>query len=167
MAPLVLEKNLASEKQLSFVASLLETREVPSDVVDVATTIPLDKKAASLVINAMLLCPKKPFGQGAAKDIKPVAEGYYLHDGVVVLVVTSKTGNRYGKKLITPGHKPRWVYAPGVVKDLAGQTPLTLEEAASFGHLNGYCLACGRNLTDPASVQAGIGPVCAQKKLFG
>lgn len=160
------EQSLASEKQVNFITSLLESREVPENIVDVATTLPLKRKVASLVISEMLMCPKKPFGQGAAKNIKPVQEGYYLLNNEVHLVVTGKTGNRYAKKLVNPGHKPRWDYAPGVIKDLVDLTPLTLEEAAAFGHLNGYCLACGRNLTDPVSVQNGIGPVCAKKAQF-
>ena len=32
-----------------------------------------------------------------------------------------------------------------------------------FGRETGACSVCGRTLTDPESVQRGIGPICAQK----
>lgn len=33
----------------------------------------------------------------------------------------------------------------------------------AHGKLTGICGCCGRTLTDPASIEAGIGPVCAKK----
>lgn len=45
----------------------------------------------------------------------------------------------------------------------AGLQPLTPEEAAKLGRLHGCCVICGRTLTDPTSVNAGIGPVCGRK----
>lgn len=38
-----------------------------------------------------------------------------------------------------------------------------LEAAKSYGRETGTCCCCNRELTDPASVAAGIGPVCANK----
>lgn len=34
---------------------------------------------------------------------------------------------------------------------------------AAHGHATGECGACGRPLTDPKSVELGIGPICLQK----
>lgn len=39
----------------------------------------------------------------------------------------------------------------------------TLEEAGSLGKASGICIHCGRLLTDPESVDRGIGPICADK----
>lgn len=36
-------------------------------------------------------------------------------------------------------------------------------EAVKWGRKTGQCSCCGRELTDPASVEAGIGPICAEK----
>lgn len=33
----------------------------------------------------------------------------------------------------------------------------------SFGRLTGACACCGRNLTDPTSIERGVGPICAEK----
>lgn len=38
-----------------------------------------------------------------------------------------------------------------------------LAEAQRLGKLTGRCCSCGRELTDPASIEAGIGPICAAK----
>jgi hypothetical protein len=32
--------------------------------------------------------------------------------------------------------------------------------SAEFHHC-GFCCRCGRTLTDPASIESGIGPICA------
>jgi hypothetical protein len=34
---------------------------------------------------------------------------------------------------------------------------------AGYGRLTGACALCGRDLTDQASVDRGVGPVCAKK----
>ena len=38
-----------------------------------------------------------------------------------------------------------------------------LQAAMRWGKLAGRCCSCGRDLTDPASIEAGIGPICAGK----
>ena len=38
-----------------------------------------------------------------------------------------------------------------------------LAAAVRHGKLSGRCCSCGRDLTDPASIEAGIGPICAGK----
>lgn len=38
-----------------------------------------------------------------------------------------------------------------------------LAAAVKYGKLSGRCCSCGRDLTDPASIEAGIGPICAAK----
>lgn len=38
-----------------------------------------------------------------------------------------------------------------------------LAAAVKYGKESGRCCSCGRDLTDPASIDAGIGPICASK----
>lgn len=57
----------------------------------------------------------------------------------------------------------------------AGTTPLRvlalieefeadpLAAAKKYGKLSGRCCSCGRDLTDPVSIENGIGPICATK----
>ena len=35
--------------------------------------------------------------------------------------------------------------------------------AVQYGRDTGICACCGRTLTDPASIEVGIGPICAEK----
>ena len=39
----------------------------------------------------------------------------------------------------------------------------TLAEAQAYGRRTGRCMICGRKLTHPESVAAGIGPTCRQR----
>lgn len=99
-----------------------------------------------------------------AQDKKePVAEGYYFHAGNVYKVRTSKTGNAYATVLTRDGNKGRWEYEQGAVWKLTAKDAITIQQAAEYGHLHGFCAICGLTLTDPASVERGIGPVCAKK----
>jgi hypothetical protein len=43
----------------------------------------------------------------------------------------------------------------------AANDPLTA--AIRYGKVSGECSCCGRELTDPKSIEAGIGPICARK----
>ena len=40
-----------------------------------------------------------------------------------------------------------------------------LAAAVKYGRLSGRCCSCGRDLTNEGSIEAGIGPICAQKFL--
>jgi hypothetical protein len=57
---------------------------------------------------------------------------------------------------------------PGVDMDSIRETlgefdGAPLAAAVRYGKLTGRCCSCGRELTDPASIEAGIGPICAGK----
>lgn len=51
------------------------------------------------------------------------------------------------------------------LKGLSEQTKMTADERGALIKLLGfsYCLDCGRELTDPESIERGIGPICASK----
>lgn len=66
----------------------------------------------------------------------------------------------------------KWVrpsgYESAVSKDesakvLAKIAENPMDALVAYGRLTGVCGVCGRKLTDPESVRAGIGPVCAEK----
>lgn len=73
-------------------------------------------------------------------------------------VQRGQSGNLYAQALV------------GGVWDYQGQRPLarlsdatlmTLEQAKEYGRRTGVCCQCGRELSKPESIEAGIGPVCA------
>ena len=80
-------------------------------------------------------------------------------DGEVYRVVVSRgSGRPYALLLVeAPG---AFEYAPGAVRHLSEDTLMTLEEARDYGVRHGVCAACGRTLTNPESIEYGIGPVC-------
>lgn len=97
----------------------------------------------------------------------PLPEGYYVKGADVYKVRVSKSGNPYATILTTVytesgAAKGKWEYVPGAIGTLTADDAITVEQAAEYGHLHGFCAICGKTLTDPDSVKRGIGPVCAE-----
>lgn len=53
--------------------------------------------------------------------------------------------------------------AEGVAEQLREIAAAPLSVAISYGRETGSCACCGRTLTDPKSIELGIGPVCKDK----
>lgn len=102
---------------------------------------------------------------------EPVDEGFYRKDGTVYKVQWNQGETaKYAKQLVIlhdqddgGRRKGEWDYAPGAMKLLSVEDQLTLDEAKEFGKLYGVCCICGRRLTNEASIEAGIGPICREK----
>jgi hypothetical protein len=178
----------ASPKQISYIKALLAEREGPivesfRDSLNrlrvAGQTIPAS--LASEVITELLKI-KRVYAPsvGASVQAAEVECGYYVRDedGVkaVYVVVDNKAGTRrYAKKLVISevfdnftmqhgGRKTaRWDYVKGGIYTLGGLAPLSVEEAGRLGHQHGVCVVCTKQLTTPASVQRGIGPVCIKR----
>jgi uncharacterized protein DUF6011 len=110
--------------------------------------------------------------QTAPRERKRAEEGIYRKAGSIYRVVTAHHGSglRYAQRLtetatIAKNGKPKfkWVMAKGFVFELRSEHLLTLEEAQEFGKLYGTCCICGAILTNPESIERGIGPTCAVK----
>lgn len=145
----------ATERQVSFIESLIANREYDATDVVVAD---LNRAEASALIEQLRSAPYR-------KDNNRVTEhGIYRHEnGEVYRVQPSNSGNLYAKKLnrVEGG----FVYAPGAMAFLKATDKLSLEEMKIVGMQTGICCSCGRFLTDEDSVAEGIGPVCAKKYL--
>lgn len=156
----------ASEKQVKFIEKLMSEKEVTGPDTILITAVKtllatnpetLTKAAASKAINALMAMPSL----NAKPKAAPPAAGYYVYKNEVYKVqVSPSTGNSYAKVFTQEGG---WLYAQGMVNKMHDAQALTLEKAKEFGHLYGSCIICGRTLTDEASIDAGIGPVCAGK----
>lgn len=69
----------------------------------------------------------------------------------------SQAGHLYALRL---GTHDDWEYAPGATRhDLR---PLTRLEAIAIGRRTRTCAACGATLTDPVSIERGLGRECAR-----
>jgi hypothetical protein len=79
------------------------------------------------------------------------------YDGVVGKIEDGKV-SLFAARLRTAGIDAADIVA---LLDDIEQNPLAA--AMKFGKLSGRCCSCGRDLTDPESIERGIGPVCADK----
>ena len=166
-----------TDKQASFLRRLAQERDVmggqPAELALAAleNALPtLTVSAASAMIERSLKAPLRDEAKASTRmtygDVQP---GYYFlkAENEFIVVVMNKAGTRrYAKRLLVTEHNGRkkasWEYAPGLVLSAGGLEPMTLEQAAEFGHLHGVCFKCCKPLTDPESVKRGMGPVCAK-----
>ena len=159
----------ASPKQYSYLASLITQRDLTGlDALGIEQAVregTLDKGSASGLIDLLLHSPRKPKAPMVHEDGGVLGEGYYLQEDTVYKVVTAKsTGNLYAKALHSTEYgRASWDYAPGAMKHLTASHRLTLDQAREMGTRLGACVICGKALTDPESVERGIGPVCAAR----
>lgn len=142
----------ATDRQLSFLASLAKERGVTVDT-DGMTT-----RAASAKITEL---KAQPAARAAAvfnsEPAEEVGLGMYRLEGRIYRVVASReSGNLYAKELV----EGSFLYAPGAMRFLRPELRMTLEEAQEYGRRTGSCCVCARRLTNPESIALGIGPVC-------
>lgn len=82
-------------------------------------------------------------------------------DGSIFKVQAARgSGNLYAKLLLDGGG---FAYAAGAINSLGEDDRLSLDDAKAFGRETGICCCCGAELTNPDSIAAGIGPICAAK----
>jgi hypothetical protein len=128
------------------------------------------KGEASDTISWLFSLSSRPQASKGEETQKEAQAGYYVDgDDVFVVVISKRSGHPYAKQLTVSRNADgsvrhvSWEYAPRVAYRLASMAPLTVEEAGRLGHLYGHCIICCAALTDPKSVERGIGPVCAKK----
>lgn len=148
----------ASEKQVALIIRLMGERValpgMDEDFEFMADDFSV--RDASDTIDRLFAAPRKPL---AHEDGEALGEGFYaLGEDAYRVVAAKSSGNLYAK--VWQG---RWEYAPGAMRLLTGAARLTVEQAAALGRRYGICVVCGRTLSDPESVAAGIGPVCSAR----
>jgi len=87
----------------------------------------------------------------------PTQPGVYRLNGQLYMV---KIGRQSKRPYAMRDVNGTWEYAPSVIGELRTVDALTLEQAKAYGRATGYCACCGRFLSDPVSVEHGIGPIC-------
>jgi hypothetical protein len=160
----------ATAPQVALISRLVAERDAASlsaplvSVLVMVTNGTATKQQASWAIENLFKVAKA--GAAPLANEKPADLGYYLVDETVYVVVESKTsGKHYAKRMSVVGARGRWEYANGMVYRLAGAHRLTLDEARVLGRTLGCCVICGATLTDPESVERGIGPICETRVL--
>lgn len=112
----------------------------------------LSLTTASALIGSLLALP--------VRVVAPLQVGAYKAGETFYSVRTGRQSRAlYAMRWTGAG----WVYERGAVRLLQPEQRLSLAEAKAFGVMTGECICCHATLTDPKSVVAGIGPVCAKK----
>lgn len=93
-----------------------------------------------------------------ARTTEPVTEeGFYLHDGQAYKVVASRTSGRLYAKKVTPNG---FVYDGGAIFKISASEMMTGEEIRVWSRSCGICANCSAELSDPISVEIGLGTSC-------
>lgn len=100
-----------------------------------------------------------------AAEEKVTVAGLYrrTEDGAIYKVQASRSGNLYALRMVAGTKRGSWDYESGAIRTLKASELLDLESAKQYGRETGVCCSCGATLTDKASIEAGIGPICASK----
>lgn len=180
----------ATQKQIGFMQSLLRQRQMDPRweaqlTVDIRAALEHENMTAdraSKWISWLLEQPKKPKKEPnrvtlpppapTAPAVDPAAAPQTLYPGVYKysqnLYRVIGTGPNQRVRLVSLYRgKPKLLRVGYETSNRVREQGirLTAEEAASYGAdggaAKGWCICCGRELSDPASVAAGIGPVCA------
>lgn len=115
-------------------------------------------RIAALFATATAAGLKKPVFRTSRLVIKPAKS----HPGT--LYVTDKAlAGAYVGKIVAGKFEARREAAPDTLALLCIIAADPMKAATEYGRSTGECGCCGRELTDPESVKAGIGPICATK----
>ena len=152
--PKVASASLATDRQVEMLQFLLSTRETPADFLP-RPLKELPRAVASDLIDRLRSAPRL-----AELVTRP---GVYRVDGVLYHVSrsVSNPSNYYAERI--DSETGRRTFERGAIARIRDHHRVTLEEAQQFGRLTGVCCYCGRRLTDPQSIDAGVGPICAKR----
>lgn len=151
----------ATAKQVAFITSLCNDRQVPAELV-AQKDAELDVLTASALIDSLLKQPKKVVSHTKA------TEGVYIKEGTIYAVATARKGYLVCKRLYpytaADGSKRgRFLYAGAMIYKLTDADKISVAEAEKRSLALGFCIVCGKTLTAPDSVAKSIGPVCIKK----
>lgn len=166
----------ASPAQLSFVESLLRTREIPAEHAEFTARLrtriengTLDKGDASAAIDWLKRRDIAVAAPVAAPEFEIPAGRYAIEvDGEVKFYRVDRptegrwTGYTFVKVQASDDFFPVRGHAAQVVLD-AIRNDGVLAATVRYGKEIGACGQCGRTLTKPESIEAGIGPICASR----
>lgn len=169
-------ENLATDKQVNYIRSLIDEREVSDEsraAADKRIEEGISKAAASEWIERLLSLPRrrKPKTESRNAPLPDVPAGRYAvdnEDGDLRFYVVDRP---------TEGRWEGWIFLSvqasdekHPIKGFAAKREIlrkiAVDPAAAsrrYGQELGHCGVCGRTLTNEVSREIGIGPICAGK----
>jgi len=152
---------MATANQKRFITSLNDQIINPewkltNDQIDTITFAQVNETIECL--KDIILSEKKiALTNPATADITP---GIYRNDKGTFKVYKARSGSHLlAKKLIDD----EWIYQGAANRFVKAAEKISIEEAKEYGKRTGNCMVCSRELTNPDSIEAGIGPICASK----
>ena len=97
------------------------------------------------------------------KTVVDVAPGYYWKDEQIIEAYHTKNGFLVARTIVD-NKKGDYLGKAGL-KGLGEK--LTLDEIKELGRVTGRCMICSKELTDPTSIEIGIGPWCLKNATGG
>lgn len=182
----VLTDSPITEKQLKYIDVLLnqlstKIAEAPEQTVIVQEALAVHdtvkilvnhngvtKAQGSKAIEMLLGWNQRSFAPRPVPVIREKAPiGVYKRgDDIYRVIKGRQSQNTYAQKLTVDFNgAPTWVYVGAMVFELKVEELISPEVAAQMGRTVGYCVICGRFLTDAESVAKGIGPVCEKNTM--
>jgi hypothetical protein len=104
--------------------------------------------------------------EGSAQTLIEVVpkHAYKCADGTVAIAYTTQNGRVAVRRLVIDedgvGGLEYWQGGVSVVRSTG--TLLTAEEASSLGKTYGFCICCGKSLSEDTSLAVGYGSTCAE-----
>lgn len=154
----------ASEKQVSFAMSLVDSKEKGMEILTnslqlskVSSLDKMSKQQISLLITQLRNAEEK---KPTVTDV-----GAYLYEGVVYSI----RKNQYDKLIVwtyneeIKKYERNYTATKKLLNKITPNHRLTLEEAEKYSAQTGLCCHCGRTLTVMKSIAGGIGPICAKQ----
>jgi hypothetical protein len=172
------DQRAATDRQVGYITSLIDARETPETAPvwsrspqhfqNHLATHDMTMAQASRVIEYLKGLPLKPNAPVAPVQL---SAGVYRASltgegkpGQLYKVYPARGhGGMLAKVIVQDETGWHFEYAGAARRFVEPSGRLTLEEAKAFGASTGWCCACGAELTDPDSIAAGIGPICATK----
>lgn len=163
--PLTKSTESISEAQFSYLTKLVTAAYIdPAErTQQLLAMAGMNKAQASAKIDAL-----KPQAAAAAQATKPtyktwttaeIVPGWYLIDGAKYKVKKAK----YSEKVYLYGEYGEWFKGAKGEEICAKIAAEGKALAIAYAKVTGKCGVCNTKLTDPKSIAAGIGPVCAGK----
>ncbi|TDW21041.1 hypothetical protein EV128_12210 [Rhizobium azibense] len=155
------------------VAVILRMKE-KADATRAAKQAERDEKKSAINGKVDLSSIHAMFDKAKANGLKKLA---YRADGLILspakatsanfgAIYVKRNNGDYLGKVVGTEFKATWDAKPEDKETLNRIAENPAEVAKAYGIRTGICSCCGRELTDPESIAAGIGPICATKWEF-
>lgn len=136
------------------------SHETVGEVRTCSTINPLAQEYMAPSYDAEPDLPKPVSAQALADGGLKEGKIYIIDEDMYRLRRSKSSGRLYAMEIMAI-EKNKDIYAPGIAAQLTPEHEVDIEVLKHLGRETGICVICGRQLTNPSSIEAGVGPICA------